>query len=64
MQISKIKYRHASQTTYQQIFCEIIFVLSQYLELSNKFPNNNKNYRKNNQNSEEPICKFLVPKND
>ena len=24
---------------------------------------NNKNFRKDNQNSEEPICKFLEPKN-
>ena len=33
MQITKIKYKHASQTAYQQIFSQIIVVLLQYLEL-------------------------------
>ena len=58
-----MKYKHASQTAYQQIFLQIIVVWLQFLELNNKFPYNNDNFRKNNQNSEEPMCKVLEPKN-
>ena len=68
MKIVKIKFKHASQTAYQLIFfihnyCIVTRTLKINLELNNKTLNNNEDFRKNNQNTEEPICKFLEPKN-
>ena len=68
MQIAKIKYKHASQTAYQLIFfihnyCIVTRTLKINLELNSKTLNNNEDLRKNNQNTEKPICKFLEPKN-
>ena len=69
MQIAKMKYKHALQTAYQKIFfihiyCIVTRTLKINLELNNKTLNNNEDFRKNNQNTEEPICKFLEPKNE
>ena len=58
MQIAKMKFKHASQTTYQQIYSKIIDVSLQYLELNHKFPNNNENFRKIKLNYENLYVKF------
>ena len=44
-------------------YCIVTRTLKINLKLNNKFLNNNENFRKNNQNSDEPKCKFLKHKN-
>ena len=44
-------------------YCIVKGTLKINFELNNKFLNNNECFRKNNQNSEEPICKVLKLKN-
>ena len=68
MKIAKIKYKHASQICIPAEFfinncCIVTRTLKINLEVNIKFFINNDNFIKNNQNSEEPICKFLEPKN-
>ena len=63
-----MKYKHASQICISVNFfiknnCIITRTLKIKLELNNYIHHNSENFRKNNQNSEEPICKFLEPEN-
>ena len=42
-----MKYKHASQTAYKQVFLEVFVVPLQYLEENNKFPNSNEKFKIN-----------------